>query len=122
MIALGTQYNVDFGVSPEGPYPNTQWLLAIIASFKPDHPYFGKSFRPKNLKEERLLQNDDGFFDDLPPALTQSKNVRRSQVIKRLLKPLRNAPVPVDIEERPPANPQRAAREERKGENNQDPM
>jgi hypothetical protein len=50
VMALGTQFKVDFGLSADGPFPNTQWLLALLATYNPQHPFFGKSYRPVSAK------------------------------------------------------------------------
>jgi hypothetical protein len=96
IIAIGNQRGVDFGLRAGGPMPNTQWLLAVISTYKPDHAYFGKGYRPQRAKEDRVLDNDDGFYDNLPQALYQNKKVKRSTVLKRLLKPLPPALVVVN--------------------------
>jgi hypothetical protein len=80
-------YNIDLGLKINGSLPNTQWLLAILSTYDGGNQFFSKSFRPVNVKPERKLINDDGFFDDMPPSLTQSKSIKRSAVIKRLLEP-----------------------------------
>ena len=124
VIAIGQQRGVDFGLKADGPHPNTSWLLAVVSTYKPEHAYFGKGYKPTRAKADRLLDNDDGFFDGLPPALTQSKNVKRSGVVKKLLQALpdglvlprpvrpapRRAPSPVEEEksEEPAEEPHRS--------------
>lgn len=92
LMQVGEDMDLDFGLAADGPMPNTAWLLDLLSTYEPGHRYFTKLYRPAKEKPERQLDNDDGFFDGLPPALTQSKAVRRSQVIKRLLKPLPGGP------------------------------
>jgi hypothetical protein len=79
--------NIDLGLKVNGSLPNTQWMLAILSTYEQDNHYFSKGFRPVKVKPDRKLINNDGFFDDLPPSLTQSKGIKRSAVIKRLLEP-----------------------------------
>ena len=62
-------------------------MLAILSTYDPDHEYFSKAFRPVKVKPDRKLINNDGFFDDLPQSLTQSKGIKRSAVLKKLLEP-----------------------------------
>ena len=89
--------DVNFGIQEGGPYPNTAWLLSIIATYQPEHIFFSKSYKPSHQKKEREIDNSDNFFDDLPPTLTQSKKVKRSQIIKKLLIPQSSDDEDIDV-------------------------
>lgn len=84
---IAEKKQLNFGLMEGGPHPNTSWLLSIIATYQPEHIFFSKSYRPQHHKKDRVLDNTDNFFDNLPPALTQSKKVKRSNIIKKLLMP-----------------------------------
>lgn len=50
---------------------DVRWLLTLLAIFVPDDEVFKKSYRyvppPKPVPVEPMLDNSDGFWDDLPP-------------------------------------------------------
>jgi hypothetical protein len=74
---------VNFGVHPNGPYPDSCWLVAVLATYMPGHYIFSKDFRPSKTKAPRLFDNTDDFFDDLPISM-MSKRVKRNVVVKKL--------------------------------------
>ena len=80
-----------FGIQAGGPLPNSAWMLTLISTYSPAHEIFKKDYRPAERKPDRELKNDGDFFNGLPPELLYSKKVRRSQVLKRLLKPAMEA-------------------------------
>ena len=59
-----------------------EYLLSIIATLEPDHPFFTKSYvKPKKEKkkvsgDEDVLMNEDGFWDDIPDEAKPSKHCR----------------------------------------------
>ena len=44
------------------------WLLTILSTLDPEHRFFQKSFVPQKYPAKNIDQvdNNDGFFDDLP--------------------------------------------------------
>lgn len=46
---------------------NKSWLLACMSTFFSGHDMFKSGFEPvKKLTHQRMVNNDDGFFKDLP--------------------------------------------------------
>ena len=61
--------------------PNKEWLLGMLSTFDNRNELFSKSyvkpkmdFRGNVIDDEDLVDNDEGFFDDLPPAKKVRKN------------------------------------------------
>ena len=61
--------------------PNKEWLLGMLSTFDNRNELFSKSyvkpkmdFRGNVMDDEDLVDNDEGFFDDLPPAKKVHKN------------------------------------------------
>ena len=51
----------------------------------PDHLYFSKTYMPaKPVAAGTFWDNSNGFFDDLPPAMT-AQNIKHSRKIKKRL-------------------------------------
>jgi len=49
--------------------PNAQWLVTIISIWEPTNAIFAKDYRyvkPKKSCADMLLDNNDGFFSNLP--------------------------------------------------------
>ena len=45
------------------------YLLTLLATLEPDHPWFAPGWTTRPATEEaETVQNDDGFFDHLPPS------------------------------------------------------
>ena len=71
--------------------PNSQWIVTLLGIFKPEDEIFEKSFKyvkpMKDVPVEAMLDNKDGFFQNLP-ALPE--HLIRKQNRLRLPKKLRN--------------------------------
>ena len=69
---------------------DSQWLVQVLHVLRPNHDIFRKNYfyeRPKKeraFKDLRMVDNSDGFFDDLPEAC--SKNKKRGSRFLRLTK------------------------------------
>jgi hypothetical protein len=87
MRQIEKQFSSNFGLPENGPFPDSSWLLAVLATYMPGHYIFSKDFRPQKSKPPRLLDNTDDFFEDLPQSM-MSKRVKRHTVIKRLALPI----------------------------------
>ena len=56
--------------------PNTEWLLAMLSTMKPNHAIFAKDYvKPRNNRiaesgtdYDNMVENIDGWFDGLPVA------------------------------------------------------
>ena len=45
------------------------YLLTLLATLEPDHPWFAPGWTSRPLPEEvEMVENADGFFDHLPPS------------------------------------------------------
>lgn len=73
-------------IRPLRPLPeaNVQWLVDLLGIFAPEDEIFKKSYKYVRPRQdiELLLDNEDGFFDDLPEL--DEKYVRKT---KRLQMP-----------------------------------
>ena len=67
--------------------PDREWMVKLLALWKPDDEIFAKSYRytpPKKVVvADYEFKNEDGFFDELPP-LTENeiRNSRRLRIPK----------------------------------------
>ena len=61
------------GIKPNS-LPNAQWLVDVLATYDPGNEIFNKNYMPvpkSALKDQ--VNNDDGFFDNLPPSKSKKR-------------------------------------------------
>ena len=65
--------------------PEKSWLIPVLSTICPDHPFFKKDYapQPRQASKKQVLDNEDGFFSNLPV------NPRKRNKVKSTLKALR---------------------------------
>ena len=84
-------------LDPQKPkWPDQEWALRAISALNPDHEFFHKKYRPPaKLKKEKegMVDNSDGFFDDLPNMnKSRRSTVFKNESVKHLNVRLQNLP------------------------------
>ena len=67
LLAFAKDVGKNLGIN-EKRQPDKDWALQMLAVLKPQHKFFKKSYVPKRAIDKIMLDNSDGFFDDLPPG------------------------------------------------------
>ena len=57
----------------------------MLSTYVPEHIWFTKDWRPRKVRPPRQLNNDHGFFDDLPASLLEGRKVKRSLITNKLI-------------------------------------
>ena len=60
-------------------------MLAVLSTLNPSHYFSQKSYKPVKNKQPKKMNNNDGFFDDLPPSFFKGKKVKRSRITSKLV-------------------------------------
>ena len=67
-MKVTADHELDIGAT-ENKVPDKDWLLSVLATFKPDHVFFSKDYLPPQRiikREEMVIDNSDNFFSGLP--------------------------------------------------------
>ena len=66
--------------------PDKHWALQMLYALHPTHAFFKKNYTPKKAKDAIMMDNADGFFDDLPmgPAKKRMGSVYKEPTEIRL--------------------------------------
>ena len=67
LIGFATDAGKNLGISKKR-RPDKQWALSVLAHLKPDHKYFRKDYVKARAKDKIMVDNSDGFLDNLPPG------------------------------------------------------
>jgi len=72
LLAFAKDKNLNLGIT-EKRQPDKQWALLVLHKLQPNHAYFRKDYVRKTVKEKIMINNDDGFLDNLPPGPLKKK-------------------------------------------------
>ena len=67
LLGYAKDKGLNMGISMKR-MPDKHWALQVLHSFKPDHKFFKKDYLPKKMVDKIMIDNSDGFFDNLPPG------------------------------------------------------
>lgn len=67
LIGFAKDHGKDLGITKKR-RPDKQWALNVLAHLKPNHKYFRKDYVKTRAKDKIMIDNSDGFLDNLPPG------------------------------------------------------
>ena len=95
---------VVLGIKDES-YTSAEWLLQVLSTINPDHPFFSKSYTPlaadskyTRSKKKQVYSNEDGFFTGLP--IKQQKTNPGRVPVRDIIQPMQEGNAPEVIETR----------------------
>ena len=72
LVAFAKDKNLNLGIT-EKRQPDKQWALLVLHKLQPNHVYFRKDYVRKTVKDKMMVDNNDGFLDNLPPGPLKKK-------------------------------------------------
>ena len=72
LLGFARDANKNLGITNKR-QPDKAWALAVLQHLKPDHKFFRKDYVTAKVKDKILIDNRDGFLDNLPPGPLKKK-------------------------------------------------
>ena len=72
LIGFAKDRGIRIGITDKR-QPDRDWALLALHALKPDHAFFMKSYVPTRVKNQVMVDNADGFLDDLPAGPLKKK-------------------------------------------------